>query len=265
MRFAVSVPNMGDPSALVALAVEAEAAGWDGVFLWDHLHFVKGSGVHTQDPWVLLGAMAVRTERVLLGTLVTPVARRRPWKLAKEVLTLDQLSNGRAVLGVGLGEPGADEFGAFGDPSEARTRAERLDEGLDIIAKVWSGEPFTYEGAQYRVDADLPGRPVQRPRPPIWVAGQWPNRRPFRRAAKWDGVVPIDVVTSGPITPGRLAECLAYMAPLPDGYDVVATAMEDVPAGEYADAGATWLVESCWPVGNWMSELRDRVCAGPPR
>ncbi|HEX9258743.1 MAG TPA: LLM class flavin-dependent oxidoreductase [Acidimicrobiales bacterium] len=265
MRFGLSIPNMGEPGALVALAAEAEQAGWDGVFLWDHLHFIKGAGVHTQDPWVLLGAIAQCTERVRLGTLVTPVARRRPWKLAKEVLTLDWLSGGRAVLGVGLGEPGKDEFADFGDPGDARLRAELLDEGLDIVAKVWTGEAFIHDGKHYKVDAELPGRPAQQPRPPIWVAGQWPNKAPFRRAARWDGVVPIDVVTSGPITPDRLAECLAFMGDLPPDYDVVATAMEDVQPAEYADAGATWLVESCWPVGDWLPDLRARVLAGPSR
>lgn len=264
MRFGVSIPNMGDPAALVEVAVDAERAGWDGVFLWDHLHFVRAMRNDVHDPWVVLGAMAVRTERVRLGTLVTPVARRRPWVLAKEVVTLDHLSGGRAVLGVGLGEPGDEEFAAFGDPADARVRAERLDEGLAVVAGIWTGGAFRHEGRHYTVDCELLPPPVQQPRPPVWVAGMWPHRRPMDRARRWDGVVPLDR-DDGPLGPDGIAEVVAYLGPVADDFAVVATARDGVPAGEYAAAGATWLVTSCWPVGDWRHDLERAVRAGPPR
>src|SRR5918994_6918124 len=128
MRFALSIPPFADAAAIVELAVDAEAAGWDGVFLWDHLQFQVGAGLPIHDPWVLLGAMAQATDRVRLGTLVTPLARRRPWMVARHLTTLDHLSGGRAVLGVGVGEPSDDDFAAFGEPADHRQRAAMLDE-----------------------------------------------------------------------------------------------------------------------------------------
>jgi alkanesulfonate monooxygenase SsuD/methylene tetrahydromethanopterin reductase-like flavin-dependent oxidoreductase (luciferase family) len=169
---------MTAPDTLVELAVEAEAAGWDGVFLWDHLHFVRALHFDVHDPWVMLGAIAHATERVLLGTLVTPVARRQPWELAKQVTTLDHLSRGRAVLGVGLGETAEDDFAAFGLDPDDHARAARLDEGLEVLEGLWSGQPYVHHGPAFDVDAEFLPPPVQRPRPPIWVGGIWPHRRP---------------------------------------------------------------------------------------
>jgi alkanesulfonate monooxygenase SsuD/methylene tetrahydromethanopterin reductase-like flavin-dependent oxidoreductase (luciferase family) len=254
---------MGDPSLLVTLATAAEAKGWDGVFLWDHVHFVRAAHLEVHDPWTVLGAIAHRTERVRLGTLVTPVARRQPWELAKQVVTLDHLSHGRAVLGVGLGEPGEDEFAAFGLPASAHERAARLDEGLTVLEGLLTGEPFVHAGEAFRVDAELRPAPVQRPRPPIWVAGLWPNRRPFDRARRYDGAAPIGA--EGPLPPEQVAEVVAYLGELPLGFEVVATALDDVPSAEYADAGATWLVCSRWPMDvGWQEDLRRQIEAGPP-
>ena len=188
LHFAVSAPNVGDPIALVRLAVEAEAAGWDAFFLWDHLHLVRAMALDVHDPWVLLGAIAQATDRIKLGAMVTPVPRRRPWKLAKELVTLDHLSAGRTIVGVGLGFPADDEFGAFGDQTDDRVRADLLDEGLAIIDAVLRGEPVRHDGAHFHVDADLRPGALQRPRPPIWVAAMWPNKRPMARAARYDGV-----------------------------------------------------------------------------
>ena len=263
MKFGVSVPNVGPPAALIELGVAAECAGWDGFFLWDHLHLIRAMALDVHDPWVLLGALAMRTEHLRLGTLVTPVPRRRPWKLAKEVITLDHLTNGRAVLGVGLGFPADDEFEAFGEPGDDRVRAGRLDAGLSLIDSFLRGEPVEHATAHYRVDAAMRPAAVQKPRPPIWVAGTWPNHAPLRRAARWDGVVPIraDNSTFGP----ELIESVVAVTGTRPGFDVVAPLWPGVAVAEMADAGATWLTTSRWPDGDWFDDLRAEVLDGPPR
>jgi alkanesulfonate monooxygenase SsuD/methylene tetrahydromethanopterin reductase-like flavin-dependent oxidoreductase (luciferase family) len=185
MRYAVNVPNFEDYSdvrTVAALAADAEAAGWDGFFVWDHLAFVKAWRLRIADPWLLLAGVALATERLRLGPMVTPLARRRPWKVARETVTLDRLSGGRLVLGVGLGEPATDEFGSFGEPTDPKVRAAMLDEGLEVLTRLWSGETVSFSGRHYRVDeVAFQPTPAQRPRIPIWVAGAWPRRGPRRR------------------------------------------------------------------------------------
>ena len=195
MRFAIHVPNFGDFQDLRAtatLARDAEAAGWDGFFLWDHLQYGKRTSHPTVDPWVCLAAIATQTQRIRLGPLVTPIPRRRRWKLARETVSLDHLSGGRLILGVGLGFPPDAEFASFGEDPDARTRAQKLDEGLDVLTGLWSGKPFAYAGQQVRVQQTRFRPPsLQQPRIPIWVAGSWGKATaPFRRAARWDGVCP---------------------------------------------------------------------------
>lgn len=181
MQYAVSLPNFdvhADPRVLARLARDAEAAGWDGFFIWDHILFDPYGGIALSDPWVALAAIALGTERIRIGTMVTPLPRRRPWKLAREAVSLDHLSGGRLILGVGLGDPVREEFAWLGEETDNRVRAKKLDEGLAIVTGLWSGEKFAYEGEQYQVKETifLP-RPVQSPRIPIWVAGAWPTRR----------------------------------------------------------------------------------------
>jgi alkanesulfonate monooxygenase SsuD/methylene tetrahydromethanopterin reductase-like flavin-dependent oxidoreductase (luciferase family) len=260
-RYAISTPNVGDPAWLIELATSVERAGWDAFFLWDHMHLVRDLALDVFDPWVTLGAVARETERVRVGTMVTPVPRRRPWKLAKEVVTVDHLSGGRITLGVGLGEPAADEFAAFGEPTGLRDRAVLLDEGLALLDRFLRGEPVRHDGEAFSVDAHLRPGCVQRPRPPIWVAGKWPNRRPLERAARWDGVMPIGR-DGGPISPDDLRSVVDLMQP-PGGFDVVATAAPGVPWDEYEDAGATWIVESGWPAGDWQADLAAQAVKGP--
>jgi alkanesulfonate monooxygenase SsuD/methylene tetrahydromethanopterin reductase-like flavin-dependent oxidoreductase (luciferase family) len=259
VRTAVSLPPFTDATTVVALAVEAEQAGWDGVFLWDHLVFARDVRVEVHDPWVILGAIAQATERVRLGTLVTPLARRRPWIVAKHLTTLDHLSGGRTVLGVGLGEPADADFGAFGDPAGRRERAAILDEALDLVDGLLRG-PVSHEGAHYRVDAEILPRPVQQSRPPIWVAAIVPHRLPIARAQRWDGIVPLG--PDGYASPEELATYLRGVE-RPPGWDVVAGWAPGVPAGDYASAGVTWLIESTWPRGDWVADIRARITAGP--
>lgn len=260
MRYAVSLPPFTDPARVLAWGREAEAAGWDGVFLWDHVQWRPG--VAPLDPWVMLGALAAVTERVRLGTMVTPLSRRRPYAVAKQVATLDQLSAGRAVLGVGLGEPPDRDFSDLGEEADARVRAAMLDESLDVIDQLWRG-PTDFTGTHYRIRADLHPRPVQQPRPPVWVAGVAPHRRPLARARRLDGVVPIGAGEH--LTPEALADYLALDgAPSRDGWDVVAHDRPGVDPQEYAEAGATWLVRSVFPIeDDWERQADAIVREGP--
>lgn len=192
MRYGLNLASGGpyaDPRNLVELAVAAEQSGWDAVLLEDYVVYQSMAGTPTVDSWTVLAAAAVRTERILLGTAVTPLARRRPWHVAREVTTVDRLSGGRAILGVGAGdlEPG---FTAFGEETDLRIRAERLDESLEIVTGLWTGKPFSFAGRHFTVsEIVFQPTPVQQPRVPIWVGGVWPRRGPVRRAARWDGAM----------------------------------------------------------------------------
>ncbi|HJR25691.1 MAG TPA: LLM class flavin-dependent oxidoreductase [Acidimicrobiales bacterium] len=263
MRTALSLPNMGDPHRLVEIAVAADANGWDGYFLWDHLHFMRSLDVEVFDPWVVLGAAAVQTARVRLGTMITPVARRRPQKLAKEVVTLDHLSGGRAILGVGLGEPGTDDFAAFGDEGDRHGRAALLDQGLALLDGYLRGEPVLDEAAG--VDAHLRPGAVQDPRPPIWVAGKWPNPKPLERAARWDGYLPIGP-TGAPATPEMVADLVATLGDTATrpGFDVVVMLDGEHPPADYEAAGATWCAWGAWPFGDWLAEMEALASSPPP-
>ncbi len=191
MRYGLNLPNGGvDPQTLGEFAALAEEAGWDGVFLEDYIVWQGHQDTPTYDPWVVLAAMALRTEYIRLGTMVTPLARRRPWKVARETATLDHLSKGRLILGVGLGDTISDDvsFTHFGEMTDPRRRAKMLDEALDILMGLWGGRPFSYHGEYYHVDeVTLLPRPLQTPRIPIWVGGGYPLKGPMRRAARWDG------------------------------------------------------------------------------
>ena len=191
MRYGLELPNggaCGDARTLGECAAMAEDAGWDGVFLEDYVIYQNRQDLPTYDPWVGLAAMAMRTKRIRLGTEVTPLPRRRPWKLARELVTLDHLSGGRMILGVGLGDSADLSFTRFGEIANARERANAVDESLEILAGLWTGEPFSYHGDHFDVEevTFLP-RPVQQPRIPIWVGGGYGRKGPLQRAARWDG------------------------------------------------------------------------------
>jgi alkanesulfonate monooxygenase SsuD/methylene tetrahydromethanopterin reductase-like flavin-dependent oxidoreductase (luciferase family) len=265
VRFGVSLPNVGiDPASLVELAVDAERAGWDGVFVWDAIFGIN--------PWVALTAMAGRTERVRLGPLVTPLARRRPWTLAGETASLDRLARGRLILPVGLGAE-EQNWAKVGEEESNRLKAKRLDEGLAILTGLWTGEAFSYGGEIFQVkDVILDLKPAQSPRIPIWVSGSWPNppETQRRRMLRWDGVLggpdvdfrslrayldanresatPFDLITEGD-TPGDDAgRAAGIIQPL-------------------ADAGVTWWLEAAWrkmDTSEGLAGLRQRIQQGPP-
>jgi alkanesulfonate monooxygenase SsuD/methylene tetrahydromethanopterin reductase-like flavin-dependent oxidoreductase (luciferase family) len=275
--FAVGIPNVreyADPRLLLSLALEAEAAGWDGVFLWDHIAREEDAAIPATDPWIALAAIAAQTERVKLGMMVTPLSRRRPWKVARETVAVDVLSGGRFILGVGLGGGTQNEFVAFGEEADPRARADLLDEGLAILDGLWSGEPFSFSGRLTVRDAQFLPPPVSQPRIPVWVAGRWPNKRPFRRAARWDGVFPVfeGVTDAGMPAVEVFAESVAYTlshrsvdGPLDVALESTSEPGDAARVAEYADAGLTWWVEKLGWFRGSVEEVRARIRQGPPR
>ena len=269
MRFSVTFGAVGagrDPRGLADLARRAEEAGWDAVFLEDYLVYQGDSSMPTYDPWICLAAMAAATSTIRLGTTVTPVPRRRPWKLAAEAVALDHLSDGRFILGVGIGDPGDPFLGSVGERIEPRVLAEKLDESLEIIHALWTGQPVHHEGKHYTVDrAQLTARPVQRPRIPIWVGGNMLVPAVRRRILRWDGSCAYKGSTdaSQQITPEDVRSALADVAAergSAEGFDLKVSGGD--PAA-FAEAGATW-----W--GRWIppgeiTTAHNIIHAGPPR
>ncbi len=268
MRHAVYVPpfaTFGDVNLLVDLACEAEQAGWDGFFLWDHLLYQDD--VPFVDAWIALTAIAAATERIRLGPLITPLPRRRPWKVAREAVTLDHLSGGRLVLGVGLGIDFWREFRGFsGEAADDPERAALLDDGIEIITRLWSGEPTTYAGTRLRVDGVrfLP-KPLQEPRIPIWSAVLWPPRpSPVRRAARCDGVVPFR--PDGPLKPDNVRELRAAIERERASEESFDVCLHGPPgqAGAFAAAGVTWFMMSFYPEEP-LRDVRAVIERGPQR
>ena len=275
MKTGVILP-FGDPRVASEVARDAEQAGWDGFFVFEPLWGF--------DAWVSLAAAAMATERIRLGTMLSPLSRMRPWKMASETMSLDHLSNGRAILSVGLGALDTG-FEAFGEVTDRRERAELLDEALDIITGLWRGQPFAYEGKHYRVAPTSfmpPPPPVQEPRIPIWVVGAWPSERSMRRVLRYDGLLPNVLDESGKprlLTPDDVSAMRAYIEerhPDPERFDIVIegeTRGDDAGAaadevGALADAGMTWWLESRWaatPTDEDLRGFRDRVLQGPSR
>jgi alkanesulfonate monooxygenase SsuD/methylene tetrahydromethanopterin reductase-like flavin-dependent oxidoreductase (luciferase family) len=290
VQFGLTIPPFGelsDPRALASLASRAEEAGWDGFFIWDHLLY---GPVPVADPWIALAAIALSTERVRIGPMVTPLPRRRPAKLAREVMSIDHLSRGRLILGVGTGA-GPWEWEYLGEEPDPGARGAMLDEGLEVLAGLTSGQPFGHQGRYYTVDGELAdGRraaqflrgTVQSPRVPIWVGGAWPHRRPFRRAARWDGAVPMKA-GGGILSADEIRAIAAYIAThrtSSDPFEIVMageTPGDEQAAGveivaPYADAGLTWWLENIHPwrfgwqwTGPWpVADMEARIRQGPP-
>jgi alkanesulfonate monooxygenase SsuD/methylene tetrahydromethanopterin reductase-like flavin-dependent oxidoreductase (luciferase family) len=281
MKFGLYLPNYGDEaSALVfaELAAEAENAGWDGFFLWDHMLASKNQKLNMVDPWIALTAVAMKTSFLRFGTTVTPIPRRRPWRLARETATLDQLSGGRLILSVGLGEPADAEFACFGEDPNPRARAEKLDEGLDVLAGLWSGKKFGYQGKHYQIEKVVfQPTPFQTPRIPVWVGGFWPNKAPFRRAARWDGVLPLKKSGGfflGAEDVGQLMVFIGQHRTATSPFDVTIIGSRSGLGGrasavkkalsELEQAGATWWLQALFIERNSIERLRAAIRQGPP-
>ncbi len=275
MKYGFVLPS-GDARTAAALAQQAENAGWDGFFVWEPVWGV--------DAWVCLTAAAMLTERIRLGTLLSPLSRMRPWKLASETATLDNLSNGRVILSVGLGavDTGFDEFG---EETDRRKRAELLDEGLDILTGLWRGQPFNYQGVHYQVKPTSfmpPPPPVQQPRIPIWVVGAWLRGKSMRRVLRYDGLLPVVMDDQGNFLktmPKHIREMKAYIQAnrtQQTPFDIIVegeTPGEDSAKAKeivtpWIEAGATWWIETRWEVprnAEGQEIVRQRILQGPPQ
>jgi hypothetical protein len=274
MKYGFVLPS-GDAQTAADLAYEAEQAGWDGFFIWEPVWGI--------DAWVSLTAAAMRTEHIRLGTLLSPISRMRPWKLASETATLDNLSGGRVILSAGLGAINTG-FETFGEETERKTRAELLDEGLEIISGLWGGQPYVFEGKHYQVketDFFPPPSPIQQPRIPIWIVGAWPRMKSMRRVLRFDGLLPVVMDPDGEFretTPDDIRQMKAFIdenRELTTPLDIV---MEGETPGEdreqaneivheWEDAGATWWIEALWNVERDASGrrlVRQRLLQGPP-
>jgi alkanesulfonate monooxygenase SsuD/methylene tetrahydromethanopterin reductase-like flavin-dependent oxidoreductase (luciferase family) len=248
LKQAIDIPPFGelsDPRVLADLAAAADERGWDGFFVWDHIAYREPVRA-VADPWVALAAIACATSRMRIGPMVTPLSRRRIQKLARETVTLDQLSDGRLILGVGLGSDRNGELEPFGEVSNPRERAILLDRGLADLTRYWSGafEPV----------------PVQQPRIPVWVASEWPYRKPVRRAMQWDGLFP-----TGTPDPAALAELTAEVRAgrsAEDPFDIIIGLAPGDDPGPWAQAGATWIVSDLG-LQPTQAQVREFIEAGP--
>jgi alkanesulfonate monooxygenase SsuD/methylene tetrahydromethanopterin reductase-like flavin-dependent oxidoreductase (luciferase family) len=270
MKYGFVLPY-GDARTAAELAQAAENAGWDGFFIWEPVWGV--------DAWVSLAAAAMLTERIRLGTMLSPVSRMRPWKLASETATLDNLSNGRVILSVGLGAVDTG-FAEFGEVTDRKTRAELLDESLDILTGLWKGQPFSYSGKHYQVKPTAfmpPPPPVQEPRIPIWVVGAWNYPKSMQRVLRYDGLLPY--IPGKPLTAAALREMKTYI----DDHRESQTPFDIVVEGEtpgndreaatetvniWANAGATWWIEASWELPHdkyLIPSLLERIRQGPPK
>jgi len=282
MQYGLALPNggpWGDARTLAELAQLAEDSGWDGIFLEDYIVWQSNQSVPTYDPWIALAAIAVQTKQIRLGTQVTPPTRRRPWKLARETVTIDHLSNGRLILGVGLGDTGESvgsdvSFSHFNEVRNARERSQMLDEALAVLVGLWSGEPFQYEGQYYQVkEVTFLPSPVQSPRIPIWVGGGFPLRGPTQRAARWDGaclykrkthtLMPEDIYTLRDLVQAQRGSL--------ESYDIAVGGSPRRPDWEeerehiraLAVAGVTWWTEYLPPDSGDLEAVRRLIKRGP--
>lgn len=281
MRHALFLPifdALADPLTVARLAAQAEEAGWDGVFVWDHITF-RSPVVEIADPWITLSAIASATQSVRIGPMVTPLPRRRPAVVARQTASLDRLSGGRLTLGVGIADDGAGELSGTGEELDARRRGSMLDEALEILQAAWSGEPVQHDGEHFRIDGiSFRPRPVQ-PTVPVWVAVRSGNTRPLRRAARFEGVFPVGVDS-----PDALAEIVgavqelravrelravqevpADLPGLTEPYDVAIGGSPGTDPAPFAAAGATWWMESFSPYELSVDTVRGVLRDGPRR
>ena len=287
---APTIFEYSEPENLLDMAKMTEAAGWDGFFICDHLLLDPEGMLALADPSIMLGAIAAVTEKVVIGSMVTPVSRRRPWKLAKEFASLDQLSKGRMRIGVGLG--GLDqEFSNFGEDPNKKVLAKKTDEGLAIMEQLHTGDAVNFDGEIYQINgARLLPRPVQRPRIPVWVAAMLPFKAGQRRAARWDGIMPqvmpdldesqdisgLDMRVIMSPSPEQIREVLAFTAELRENDDPFDMVVSGISYGldkdearsrlqAYQDAGTTWWLEwlDCGKPGT-LAQVREQIKAGPP-
>ncbi|MFW9991760.1 MAG: LLM class flavin-dependent oxidoreductase [Candidatus Odinarchaeota archaeon] len=271
-KFGIYIANHGitaNPRDYIELAKSGEECGWDGFFLWDHVFLPWAPDQPVLDPWVILSAVATQTSDINIGTTVTPLARRRPVVLARETVTLDRLSDGRFILGVGLGDTA--ELQALGEQNDPKIRGDMLDESLEILRGLWSGKPFTFDGKHFKIKEPVtftPGGNIK-----IWVGGTWPNKKPFRRAAKHDGIFPLKAGSDPSIYPQDYHDIMSYISKYRkslDSFDLVKSIVtvgdkeEDAYIYDFIDIGVNWLVEAFWSERCSLKEIQKIIERGPP-
>ena len=263
MRHALYLAPFGelaDPRVMVDLALAAEGHGWDGLFLWDHVLRPASEPAEVADVWVTLAAVAASTATIRLGPMVTPMVRRRPQKLAREAVTLDHLSEGRLTMGLGLGVDTGGELSRFGEVVTEKERGDILDEGVELLCALWSGEAVEHRGQRFVADGvRFRPRPLQRPRIPLWFAARGGSRRPVRRAARWDGLFPVD---TNPDQLEAMVELVLAERGSLDGFDVAVLAIPGVDLDDLVKRGATWAMWSFLP-GEPAANVLDAIRSGP--
>ena len=283
VKQAIYVPNFGDwgnVDLLVELASKAEETGFDGLFLWDHINITGEDGLDTVDPSVALAVVAKETSRIKLGPVVTPLARRRPWKLARELVTLDRLSDGRLVFGAGLGEPAELEFAAFREDSDGKIRARKLDEGLTILDGLVQGKVTSFSGEYYNIqDVRFKPKSVQEPRFPIWIAATLPYLAGVKRSLSWDGIFPVVKPLENPRIWANWFPTLSDFENMvkrvranlnrKGEFDFVASGMmgdrncKGVSFDEYVNVGATWWFHWVDETPGTFRKTMEKVTRGP--
>ena len=279
VKFGIYIANHGitsNPQDYIKLAKSGEECGWDGFFLWDHVFLPWAADQDVLDTWVILSAIASQTNKITIGTTVTPLARRRPMIIAREAITIDRLSRGRFILGVGLG--GTAEFKALGEEENPKIRGDILDESLEILKGLWSGKPFTFDGKHFKIKEPVKFKPEGNIK--IWVGGNWPYKKPFRRAAKYDGIFPLKAGSDPSIYLQDYQEILSYIGKYRkslDSFDAVKSIVtvgdkeEDAYIHPFMDIGVNWLVEAFWSERMHgmhercsLKEIQKRIERGPP-
>ncbi|QBD77529.1 LLM class flavin-dependent oxidoreductase [Ktedonosporobacter rubrisoli] len=280
MRYGLLLPNFGnfsDARELAELAHQAEEAGWHGCFLYDTLH-MGNQTLPACDPWIALTAVAMRTQHIPIGLMVAALPRRRPWKVARETVTLDHLSGGRLIMGAGVGASYDQGFTAFGEATDVKKRAQLLDESLAILQGLWSGQPFHYDGSCYHVEeiTFLPP-PVRAPHIPLWIAGLWPKKGPMERSVRFDGVYPIVLDAAGVpdsrLAPSTIKDIKRFVqdrrapgSPFDivtggDVFDALTHPQAQATLAAQAEAGATWCLEVV-EAGQEVESVRSSILRG---
>ena len=272
IKYGVYIANFSifdSPNDYVELAVEAENHSWDGFFMWDHT--IGSRGKPAAEPYTTLSAIAVKTERIFLGTTVTGLPRHKPWTLARQITTIDHLSKGRFILGVGLGAP--EEYEMFHEPSDPIILKEKVEESLEIIIGLLRNKRFSFSGKHYQVnEVNFQPKPLQHPIP-IWIGGEWPHKGPMKRAAQYQGVFPIHAGSDDILTPTDIVNILTYIKkyrPSLENFDVVmlmfttGDKVKDAWIKNYIEVGVTWLVEVIYPGRGSKEEIFQRIRLGPP-
>lgn len=263
MRHAIHVPLFGalaDPHAIADIARAAEERGWDGLFVWDHLLSPVAGEWDIADPWISLAGAAMVTERIRLGPMVTPLPRRRVVKLARETVSLDQLSRGRLILGLGTGRDVWREYSAFGDDGDPRHLGQVLDEGAAVLTALWGGESVNHHGALTVDDVRIIPRPVQQPRIPVWFGTNRTTGGPVQRAARYDGIFPLGMAATGI---ARIAETIQEIRGTLDGFDIAMAARPAADLDRLQAIGATWAVHEFWP-GDSPEQVLEVIERGKP-